>query len=384
MSFMAGQPNQWRGGQYTQRNAQGTTSENKDTNLKKSSEIFSLKDRGSLSWEGDSLLNRSENGFVYPDPVAICACTFDGNAPFAHSSHGMEQPPNTLWTDRLPKSWDGPNPDLGGYAKTVGNQEYNGNLTPKYHFLPVQSTPPPSAYVSSDAGTNQEMSNSFDMDSEEEQWLLDYIELQKPTPAIETHGRFAASPSPGQQMSPCWYPHTPTESYSSVRKYPAVVTPEQLGEGSLKMPAFLPGQVLDSMRKILEDDGSQDVTAPREQARDNPAPYQRRTRMLEIAAEDRVYCSINERKCILHGRCLSKTNPSNKLFRAIISSNREYYQKWLDDDDKHQYTLCLLANFKAHGFQFLKKDNDNGGWYIVSDEEARRKISQALRENWKN
>ncbi|KAG7351486.1 hypothetical protein IV203_010846 [Nitzschia inconspicua] len=78
-----------------------------------------------------------------------------------------------------------------------------------------------------------------------------------------------------------------------------------------------------------------------------------------------------------------RTNNSagNLAYRQLILDSQPIYQRLKDSDAKKEYSTTFLGNYlKNSNARFLKKDDK--GWYEVSHEEARLKVSQALREDW--
>jgi len=75
----------------------------------------------------------------------------------------------------------------------------------------------------------------------------------------------------------------------------------------------------------------------------------------------------------------SNNHKGNKRYRAEIERLQEDYKKTDDKDEKTSISEQLVTYVKSYGGNFLEKDEN--GWYIIDDVVARRKVSQALRED---
>lgn len=75
----------------------------------------------------------------------------------------------------------------------------------------------------------------------------------------------------------------------------------------------------------------------------------------------------------------SNHHKGNTKYRAEIERLQEDYKKTDDKDEKTSIAAQLVARVQSYGGNFLEKDEK--GWYIIDDVVARRKVSQALRED---
>jgi len=75
----------------------------------------------------------------------------------------------------------------------------------------------------------------------------------------------------------------------------------------------------------------------------------------------------------------SNHHPGNVQYRAEIDGLQEHYKKTHDKDGKTSISEKLVLHIQSHAGNFLEKDKD--GWYVIDDIVARRKVSQALRED---
>ena len=73
-------------------------------------------------------------------------------------------------------------------------------------------------------------------------------------------------------------------------------------------------------------------------------------------------------------------HPGNVKFRDTIKANRSIYRSIFLKNIKTQMTMEILDMIKGDGVRFLDFDKASGRWFEVSDERARQKISQCLRE----
>jgi hypothetical protein len=99
----------------------------------------------------------------------------------------------------------------------------------------------------------------------------------------------------------------------------------------------------------------------------------------KIIPEEKVYVEPTELD-ILGGRGgRSNHHPGNKRYRTEIENLKEWYSKIEDKDEKTDLSQCLVDFCHSYGARFLERDDK--GWYIAENIVARRKASQALRED---
>lgn len=75
----------------------------------------------------------------------------------------------------------------------------------------------------------------------------------------------------------------------------------------------------------------------------------------------------------------SNHHKGNMKYRAEIERLQVDYKKTDDKDEKTSIAAQLVARVQSYGGNFLEKDGN--GWYVIDDVVARRKVSQALRED---
>jgi len=96
------------------------------------------------------------------------------------------------------------------------------------------------------------------------------------------------------------------------------------------------------------------------------------------AVKEYVTPTIND---VLLGRGgRSNHHPGNKRYREEVRNLREWYLSIGENkDEKTSLSQCLVDYVYQYNGRFLEKDDI--GWYVVPNIVARRKASQALRED---
>ena len=83
---------------------------------------------------------------------------------------------------------------------------------------------------------------------------------------------------------------------------------------------------------------------------------------------------------VLQGRGgRSNHHPGNNRYRDEVERRQDWYKKTEDKDEKTSISEALVLYVQSYGGNFLEKDDN--GWYVIDDVVARRKTSQALRED---
>lgn len=102
----------------------------------------------------------------------------------------------------------------------------------------------------------------------------------------------------------------------------------------------------------------------------------------KIIPESKEYVEPKKDIDVLLGRGgRSNHFPGNKRYREEVSNLRQWYNDLNDKDRKTELSSCLVDFVKDYGGRFLELDREVNKWYIVPDIVARRKASQALRED---
>lgn len=75
------------------------------------------------------------------------------------------------------------------------------------------------------------------------------------------------------------------------------------------------------------------------------------------------------------------THPGNEDFRKLIDENKRVYLTARFKKDKRLITDSIIEQVQKRGGRFLLRDVKSGLWFEVTEDKARDKTSQALREN---
>ena len=84
---------------------------------------------------------------------------------------------------------------------------------------------------------------------------------------------------------------------------------------------------------------------------------------------------------VLMGRGGHNSHVGNQSYLDDIRERQPRYRTLTSNGAKTEFINDLVQSFKRRGTRFLTGDSREGPWYIVSDEQARRKVSQALRDD---
>ena len=76
----------------------------------------------------------------------------------------------------------------------------------------------------------------------------------------------------------------------------------------------------------------------------------------------------------------SNHHVGNKRYRLVVAKMKYMYQKCSAKTMKTDLSRAIVKHCSSYGARFLKLDESNGKYYILSKDEARKKTSQALRE----
>jgi len=99
----------------------------------------------------------------------------------------------------------------------------------------------------------------------------------------------------------------------------------------------------------------------------------------KIIPLDKKYLEPTEKDVLMGRGGKSNHHPGNMRYRAEIARLQEHYKKTNDKDEKTNISERLVLGVQSYGGNFLEKDEN--GWYIIDIVVARRKVSQALRED---
>jgi hypothetical protein len=115
----------------------------------------------------------------------------------------------------------------------------------------------------------------------------------------------------------------------------------------------------------------------------------KRNKRKKIVPETKEYVVISDLDVLLGRGGRTNHHPGNKRYREEVENFRKIYSSLQTDKEKTEMSLALVDVIQKLGGRFLEedkvKDNPNVSvcleWYVVSDIVARRKVSQALRED---
>lgn len=118
---------------------------------------------------------------------------------------------------------------------------------------------------------------------------------------------------------------------------------------------------------------AQATTPPKKKKKRKRAPRKK------IIPQNKQYLEFTENDVLMGRGGKSNHHPGNMRYRQEIERLQESYKKTDDKDEKTKISEQLVAHVQSYGGNFLEKDDH--GWYIINDVVARRKVSQALRED---
>ena len=89
---------------------------------------------------------------------------------------------------------------------------------------------------------------------------------------------------------------------------------------------------------------------------------------------------ITERDVICERGGKSNRHGGTKRYRGMIEKHKKQYQELTAKADKTNLSRKLIATIQKNGGRFLKKDETNNQYFVLSPVETTKKVSQALRE----
>lgn len=115
-----------------------------------------------------------------------------------------------------------------------------------------------------------------------------------------------------------------------------------------------------------------------------PKKKRKRKKRKKVVLENKAYVKISEFDVLLGRGGRSNHHPGNKRYREEVENFRRVYGTLKTDSEKTEMSQLLVAAIQKTGGRFLEEDKEAGkslGWYVVPNIVARRKASQALRED---
>lgn len=101
----------------------------------------------------------------------------------------------------------------------------------------------------------------------------------------------------------------------------------------------------------------------------------------KLEPKNKVYVVPTDIDILMGRGGKSNNHPGNKRYREEVHNFRQSYTTLSDKDDKTGMSQLVVETIKSTGARFLELDRTANSWYVVSDIKARRKVSQALRED---
>jgi hypothetical protein len=173
----------------------------------------------------------------------------------------------------------------------------------------------------------------------------------------------------------------PTTSQEAVRSSPDIATHQMNVDPNLVADA----QMMAEAQSIADIQLEQADVAVQEQAdgvsisHSGTVKKRKRAPRKKIFPNKKVYVEPKPLD-ILGGRGgRSNHHQGNKRYREEVENLKEWYNNIDSKDDKTELSQCLVDYVQSYGARFL--EHDGHGWYIVDNIVARRKASQALRED---
>jgi len=140
-------------------------------------------------------------------------------------------------------------------------------------------------------------------------------------------------------------------------------------------------QLLSSTALTANATAAQDAnkTVPKNDTMVKPKKKRVRKPRKKVVPKHKQYVTPNKDLDVLSGRGGRSNHwPGNKRYREEIENRKAWY-KLVDKDDKTKLAQDLVDYIKTYKGRFLQLDDV--GWYIQPNIVARRKVSQALRED---
>lgn len=121
-----------------------------------------------------------------------------------------------------------------------------------------------------------------------------------------------------------------------------------------------------------------------------PTKKRKRKKRTKVVPEHKEYVTVSEVDVLLGRGGKSNHHAGNKRYREEVENFRPLYATLTTDQEKTEMSQILVDTIEKTGGRFLEedkiKDEQSGkttslGWYVVPNIVARRKASQALRED---
>lgn len=135
--------------------------------------------------------------------------------------------------------------------------------------------------------------------------------------------------------------------------------------------------------------GQLQATVPAAAAAKAPTTKKRkRKKRPKVVPKHKTYVEISQHDVLLGRGGKSNHHPGNKRYREEVENFRPLYAALTTDEEKTSMSQALVDVIEQFGGRFLEEDKikiegkpKSLGWYVVPNIVARRKGSQALRED---
>jgi len=121
------------------------------------------------------------------------------------------------------------------------------------------------------------------------------------------------------------------------------------------------------------------IPNPASTPKNTPRKKRKRAPRKKIIPQNKKYMEYSDNDVLMGRGGKSNHHPGNQRYRAEIERLQERYKLTDDKDEKTNISAELVQHVQSYGGHFLEKDDK--GWYVIDDVVARRKVSQALRED---
>jgi hypothetical protein len=174
-------------------------------------------------------------------------------------------------------------------------------------------------------------------------------------------------------------PDTSATQANSTDEEPAALPPiEMLSYDATALP-----ELEEEARPMLEDLAANDSHSRGYKAQSSQTTKKKRKRKprKKVIPEVKIYVESKQYDVLLGRGGRSNHHVGNKRYREEVKNLRSWYNSIGDNkDEKTALSQCLVDYVHGYEGRFLEKDK-TGAWYEVPNIVARRKASQALRED---
>jgi hypothetical protein len=178
------------------------------------------------------------------------------------------------------------------------------------------------------------------------------------------------------------FPEVPTEVASAAELPPAKTDWENMFLSQLQLVPPPPEDAVDEETNMdIVEENVPSTSNEAAAVAETPAPKKKRKRKprKKVVPEVKVYVEPTDVDVLLGRGGRSNHHPGNKRYREEVKNLHKWYLGIEDKDEKTDLSQCLVDYVHSYEGRFLEKDSN--GWFLVPNIVARRKASQALRED---